>query len=196
MRRRHLLGTLTTAAATAGGAPAAPAAWANPFLKEFHTSFTAHWKDTKEYTLNILDAMPADGFTSKPNPEQRTFGEQLVHLALANAAYFRTFGLVPVPETLPMDRAMLEKTAKSADKAWVRQYVVASFDYVAAVLDKCTEADFQRKDLKLGRTPKSHTATDVCFRAYMHTAHHRGQIVTYLRVKGITPPAWKFEPTA
>jgi uncharacterized damage-inducible protein DinB len=29
----------------------------------------------------------------------------------------------------------------------------------------------------------------------MHTAHHRGQIVVYLRVKGITPPAWQFEPT-
>ena len=192
MRRRSLLHTLSAAAAV----QAAPAGWSNPFLKEFHQSFTQHWQDTKEYTLNILDAMPADGFTLKPNPEQRTFGEQLLHLALANAAYFRTFGLAPVPDTLPMDRAALEKTSKAADKDWVRQYVVSSFDYVAAVLAKCTEADFQRKDLKLGRSPKAHTATDVCFRAYMHTAHHRGQIVTYLRVKGIVPPAWKFEPTA
>jgi hypothetical protein len=31
---------------------------------------------------------------------------------------------------------------------------------------------------------------------YAHTAHHRGQAVVYLRVKGITPPTWKFEPTA
>ena len=34
------------------------------------------------------------------------------------------------------------------------------------------------------------------FRAYMHTAHHRGQVVTYLRVKGLVPPTWKFEPHA
>jgi uncharacterized damage-inducible protein DinB len=30
----------------------------------------------------------------------------------------------------------------------------------------------------------------------MHTAHHRGQLVVYLRVKGIVPPTWAFEPTA
>jgi uncharacterized damage-inducible protein DinB len=37
---------------------------------------------------------------------------------------------------------------------------------------------------------------DIFLRAYMHTAHHRGQIITYLRVNEIVPPTWKFEPHA
>lgn len=189
MQRRRLLQSLTAASTAA----AAQSAWTNPYLKEFHHSFVEHWKDTREYTLAVLDAMPADGFTLKPHPTQRTFGEQLIHLAIANVAYFRTFDLVPLPGAIPADRQVLEKTVDAADKDAVRRFVAACIDYVAAVLDKAGEKDFQRRDLNLRNKP--HSATDICFRAYMHTAHHRGQIITYLRVKGVTPPAWKFEPT-
>lgn len=189
MQRRRLLQSLAAASTTA----AAQSAWTNPYLKEFHHSFVEHWNDTIEYTLAVLDAMPADGFTLKPHPTQRTFGEQLIHLAIANVAYFRTFDLVPLPDTIPADRQVVEKKVNAADKAAVRAFVSACFNYVAAVLAKASEKDFQRRDLALRNKP--HSATDICFRAYMHTAHHRGQIITYLRVKGVTPPAWKFEPT-
>jgi uncharacterized damage-inducible protein DinB len=97
-----------------------------------------------------------------------------------------------VPENLPMGNA-IAKQVNQADKAAVRRYVSDSFDYVAAVLDKMGEKDLVRKDVNFGRN--AHSGADVLFRAYMHTAHHRGQTVVYLRVKGITPPAWKFEPT-
>ena len=169
--------------------------WSNPFAKAWRDSFVEHWQDTKEYTLAVLDAMPADGFDLKPNPAQRPFGDQLRHLAVANVAYFNTFGLVPVPDaTLTTDRNRLDKYANPTDKDAVRKFVSASFDYVSSVLAKLSEKDLTRKDLMLGKAP--HTATDICLRAYMHSAHHRGQAVVYLRVKGITPPAWKFEPTA
>ena len=93
-----------------------------------------------------------------------------------------------------MDRNSLDKYAPEKDKVAVRKFVVASFDYVAAVLDKMKESDLFRKDLNLWKGAPPHSGTDICMRAYMHTAHHRGQAVVYLRVKGITPPTWKFEP--
>lgn len=192
MNRRHLLAGLA-ACAPAHAAQSTPG-WSNPFARTLRDSFIEHWKDTKEYTLAMLDAMPADGFTSKPDPAQRTFGEQMVHLAIANLAYFRALGILPVPDSLPMDRNVIAKQINQADKAAVRRYVAESFDYVATVLDKMTEKDLTRKDVNFGRNP--HSGTDVLFRAYMHTAHHRGQTVVYLRVKGIVPPTWKFEPTA
>jgi uncharacterized damage-inducible protein DinB len=68
--------------------------------------------------------------------------------------------------------------------------------YVSSVLQKLTEKDLARKDLSYRKGVAAHSGTDLCLRAYMHTAHHRGQAVVYLRVKGITPPTWKFEPTA
>lgn len=195
MQRRTLFPALSSALA-ASGLPAADG-WSNPFAKAWHRSFLEHWKDTREYTLAMLDAMPEEGFPSRPDPAQRTFGEQMLHLAVANTVYFRGFGLLPVPEAqLTADRTKLEQYARPADKTAVRRFVAASFDYVQAVLDKMSEKDLSRTDIKLFPSAGPHTAIDVCLRAYMHTAHHRGQTVAYLRVRGIVPPAWKFEPTA
>ena len=169
--------------------------WSDPFARSWRDSFKDHWRDTKEYTVAVLDAMPHEAFGTKPHPVQRTFGDQLRHLAFANVAYFNSFGLVPVPQaTLTADRNSIDKYASETDKAAVRGFVVASFDYVFAVLDKMTQSDLFRKDLPLFKGVPPHSGTDVCLRAYMHTAHHRGQAIVYLRVKGITPPTWKFEP--
>jgi uncharacterized damage-inducible protein DinB len=182
MRRRRFLTALPASAAL----QAQTAEWRDPFVKAWRDSFLAHWRDTREYTLAILDAMPAEHFTSKPDAAQRTFGEQMVHLAQANNAYFQGLRLAPAPEG----------KADPADKASVRNFVNASFDFIARTLDRMQENDWTRKDVKLFQRGQVHSTVDICMRAYMHTAHHRGQVVTYLRVKGIKPPAWKFEPTA
>jgi uncharacterized damage-inducible protein DinB len=185
MKRRDLMTAMALAATPAAASDAS-------FATTWRNSFVAHWKDTKEYSLAVVDAMPADGYTSRPTPVQMTFGEQVRHHAQANVAYFNTFGLVPLPANLAYTRADIEKNVPAADKEAVRKYVEAGFDYVLAVLDKMSDKDLSRTDLKLGRAP--HSAIDVCLRAYTHTAHHRGQAVVYLRVKGIQPPTWKFEP--
>ncbi|MFN0106792.1 MAG: DinB family protein [Bryobacteraceae bacterium] len=175
----------TVFSALAAGMAAQGATFTNPFAQAFLKSFVAHWNDTREYSLAVLDAMPADKFTSKANPAQRTFGEQMLHLAGANTAYFRGFELLPPPEM---------KAPDAADKTAVRAYVVASFDFTDAVLAKMSEKDVLRTDIKFSPRLPAHSAVDIFLRAYMHTAHHRGQIVTYLRVNEIKPPAWKFEP--
>lgn len=191
MKRRNILPALAASAAAAF--PQSSAAWPNPFAKSLRDSFAEHWKDTKEYSLAMLDAMPADGFTSKPDPAQRIFGDQMLHICLANLAYFKAFNIMPAPAELTAPPKE-QLAAFHADKQKVRQFMVASFDWIAAVLNKMTEKDLTRTDITLFRG-KPHSGTDILFRAYMHTAHHRGQAVVYLRVKGITPPTWKFEPT-
>jgi uncharacterized damage-inducible protein DinB len=193
MKRRQLL---TSLAAASPALAQPPAGWSDAFARDWHRGFVEHWRDTKDYTLAVLDAMPPDGFDLKPHPAQRPFGDQLRHLAVANIVYFNAFGLVPIPPTLTTDRNALDRFASPEDKPAVRRFVAASFDYVASVLDKMTQKDLARNDLVLWKDAPPHTGADVCLRAYMHSAHHRGQAVVYLRVKGIVPPLWKFEPTA
>ncbi|MEZ5354993.1 MAG: DinB family protein [Bryobacteraceae bacterium] len=183
MQRRHIMGALAAAPATT--LSAAGSGWSDPFAKSFRDSFAEHWRDTREYTLAVLDAMPGDAFDSKPHPAQRSFADQLTHLGMANVAYFRAFGIGEPPP---------RSEAKSKED--VRAHAVACFDYVAMVLGKLTEKDLLRTDIKFSPRLPPHSGTDLCMRAYMHTAHHRGQLVVYLRVNGIVPPAWKFEPTA
>jgi len=177
MKRRYFLPALGAAAVSGSAQPPS-------FALQFRDSFLKHWEVERGYTLAVVEAMPAEHYEFKPNPVQRSFGEQLVHLAGANVAYFSAFGLAPPPER-----------PTASDKDTARKYVTASWDYTTAMLKKLTEKDLLRSDLGAPRF-KPHTATDLCLRAYTHTAHHRGQAIVYLRVKGITPPTWAFEPTA
>lgn len=179
MKRRHVLTAVAAAAV-----PAAAADWSNAFAKTWRDTFLHHWADTKSYTLAMLDAMPADGFDSKPNPAQRGFGEQFVHIARANNAYVTAFGIGKAPEA-----------PKTNGKEEVRAFVVASFDWITDVLNKMTQEQLLKPDYKFSPRLPPHSGTDLFMRAYMHTSHHRGQAVVYLRVKNIVPPTWKFEPT-
>jgi uncharacterized damage-inducible protein DinB len=161
------------------------AEWKDPFARTWRESFLKHWRVTTDYTLAFADAMPAEHYGYKPVEVQRSYGEQLQHLASANAAYMTAFKLKAAP---PVEKA--------TDKAAVKAYLTATFDYVTSVLQQMDEKDLARNDLQFNSRAKPHSGMDLFMRAYMHTAHHRGQLVGYLRMKGITPPTWAFEPTA
>jgi uncharacterized damage-inducible protein DinB len=177
MKRREIL-------ATFAGAAVPGSAQTTPFALQFRDVFLKHWEVERGYTIAVAEAMPAEHFNFKPNPIQRSFGEQLIHLAAANTAYFSAFGLIPIPERVT-----------AADKEAVSKYLNNSWDYTIQVLRKLTERDMLRNDLGTPRF-KAHTGSDLFLRAYTHTAHHRGQAIVYLRVKDVTPPTWAFEPTA
>ncbi len=184
MKRRTIIQGL----AAAGAAPLAGASsgWSNGFAEQLRKDFLSHWRSTREYCLEMLEAMPAEHFDFKPVEEQDTFAQQFEHFARSNVGYFSHFHK-EVGEPRPT-------RPESLTKDTVRKFVVAMFDYVEAVLSSLTEEEFLRRDVRMSPGSKSHTAQDVFLRAYMHTAHHRGQIVTYLRLKGITPPGWRFPP--
>ena len=189
MKRRTVISSMAVAAGAANASEPS-------FASTWRQTFIAHWKDTKEYSLAVVDAMPAAGFSSQPTPVQMTFGEQVRHHAQANVVYFKAFDLVPLKGPLSTNRADLEKAAPATDKDAVRKYVEAAFDYVLEVLNKMSDKDLTRSDLNMWKGAPPHSGIDICLRAYTHTAHHRGQAVVYLRLQGITPPTWKFEPHA
>jgi len=43
-----------------------------------------HWKASGDLTLEVAKAMPADGYTFKPNDEEMDYGRLMVHIGLAN----------------------------------------------------------------------------------------------------------------
>ena len=181
MQRRALFFGVAGAAAAA----AAPArAWKDRFAQQLRDDFLAHWRVEKQYSLAVLDAMPVEHYDFKPTPDQRSFADQIGHYVHANANYFKTLGMPIEPPAVPD-----EETPKA-----LRGYLVASYDYVAEVLMEMTEEDFSRRDVDFSpvgpTTP--HTAQDLFMRAYMHSAHHRGSVVVYLRLVGVEPPRWRF----
>ena len=48
---------------------------------KYSAEFAKHWKTARELTLAVAEAMPAENFDFKPNPEEMSFGEQIAHIA-------------------------------------------------------------------------------------------------------------------
>src|ERR1022692_3246392 len=40
-----------------------------------------HWKATGELTIAVANAMPAESYTFRPNPEEMSFGQLMAHIA-------------------------------------------------------------------------------------------------------------------
>ena len=144
-------------------------------------SFSKHWATAKDLTLAVAAAMPAENYDFKPNPEEMSFGEQMMHIAQAN------YGYCAYASDTKSPFVPLAKDSK-VDKADATKQLAASFDYCTGVFAKVTDAQL---DLMHGSGEYKAATRDLMMGVMIHMAHHRGQAEVYLRLKGIKPPEYK-----
>jgi uncharacterized damage-inducible protein DinB len=180
-RRSWLLALVLAAVASA----AAQTAKVNSVLDM--SEFVHDWQISKQFTVDVATAMPADLYSFKPNPEEMTFGEQMVHIAGANVFRFNQFtGIKPPFEFDPAK-------PPASDKQSVLRMLDQSFDYVIDVPPKITPEQLNRTwhiPSWKGRTDPDGRA--MILNMFVHTAHHRAQCEVYMRAKGIKPPDYTF----
>ncbi|MFN1834878.1 DinB family protein [Balneola sp. MJW-20] len=122
-------------------------------------------ENTKSQTLGVINAMPADKFSYKPVDDVRTFGAQAFHLAQAIDFFMANFqGQQFQPG---------ETDENSMTKEEVAKYYSEQFDKITAYI--------------MGAEESGPLTAGIMF-FLDHNANHRGQMVTYLRLNGITPP--------
>jgi len=138
-----------------------------------------HWQTSKAYTLAIADQMPEDGYAFKPNPDEMTFGGQLVHIAQANGFFLSKISGTTSPIGKP----------DKMDKATVMKLVSDSYDYVIKSIGSLTPEQLHAELQLEGMTMNG---LDALMLAADHTTHHRAQCIVYLRVKGIKPTNYQF----
>lgn len=143
--------------------------------------FVRDWQRAKSYTKEYLDAMPKDKYSFRAHDSIRTFGQQMLHLAQANA------GLVANGTNANRIWAgkNLEQipTIQSADS--VAHYVLASYDYAINAIAKMDAAILSER---LKRGPFEISRYAWLLKAFEHQTHHRGQTTIYIRLLGIKPP--------
>src|SRR5712691_3633671 len=100
--------------------------------------FVHDWQISKQFTLDVANAMPAEFYDFKPNPEEMTFGEQMIHIAGANV--FRFHQITGLPTPFPFDPAHLPPTNKESALKLLEQ----SYDYVIVVLPHITTEQLRR----------------------------------------------------
>jgi uncharacterized damage-inducible protein DinB len=149
-----------------------------PFIDAFQT----HWTTAKELALAVADAMPTEDYNFKPVPAEMSFGEQMLHIASASYYYCSFIADTKSPYAEPAGGAKVEKAAALKNLG-------ASFDYCSKVFDGLDESKLSQMH---GEGSRRLATEEVMLEIMIHMAHHRGQAEVYLRLKGITPPKYKW----
>lgn len=149
-----------------------------------------HWKTSAQLTIAVANAMPAEGYTFRPNPEEMSFGEVMAHIAVINmGACANASGLarMPIPEKLVAWSKDPQKV--DVDKETAVQILTDTFAFCDKAVAAMTP---ERFDTVVGPAQRNMTGFEWLWAYFTHTAHHRGQAEVYLRVKGIKPPTYTF----
>lgn len=147
--------------------------------RDFKAIFARHWQTSKEFTLAVAEAMPAEGYDFKPNPEEMSFGQLMIHIADENS---RSFARAAKTQPLPKPAA--------TDKQTAIRFLTDSFDTCAKQVDAMTPEQLDSVAWKFQGRPV--LAWEAMWWAFTMAAHHRGQAEVYLRVKNIKPPGYRF----
>lgn len=137
------------------------------------------WTKMKDTMTNIADAMPEDKFGYKPTPAQRSFGEQVMHVAGANVMIIKTLGGKAAAPTIDQ---------KATSKAAILKALADSYDYGTAVLKEQNDQSM----LEAVQGPRfigTATRARLVWDTIGHAWDEYGAMTVYLRLNNIVPPA-------
>jgi uncharacterized damage-inducible protein DinB len=134
------------------------------------------------------EAMPEDKFGYAPTNGEfkgvRTFGEQIKHVAAVNYM----FGAAILSEKVPVDVGDESGPESMKAKAEIIGYLKESFAYVHKAVATINEKNLV-EPLKSPFGEGSVTRLGLATSVSAHCFDHYGQMVEYLRLNGIVPPA-------
>ena len=140
----------------------------------------ADWAVSSELFVNAADAMPEDKLGYKPTPAQRSHGEQIMHIVQADTIGMRMLGgKTPAP---PIN---LKATSKADVMTALRQ----SFNFGEAILKEFSDQQLSERVMPPRYMGPSASRLRIIYSSMQHTQDIYGQMVVYLRLNGIVPPA-------
>ena len=144
----------------------------------------ADWQRDKANVLAYLEAMPDSGLGFRPTPGVRTFAQQIEHIVQSDidVAALALLGQASSPQLGDSVRYLHSKAA-------LRAYVTAAYDFVLDAIGRATPAQWRRQSGMYGQPPEEPARWFAL--AHEHSIWTLGQVVPYLRLNGVTPPAYR-----
>jgi len=156
-----------------------------PQPKTIGESIKFIWKDVERDFVGLAEAMPEDKWSFKPTggafKDARTFGEQVKHVACANEAWAKKISLQKPP-----DRCDLGGPNPAKTKAEILAYLRESFTSMDKVIEETNSENLLHANGGPYWGPNRISALTA---AVWHVSDHYGQLVIYLRMNGVVPPA-------
>lgn len=126
-------------------------------------------ENSRNYTLQVAEAMPDQSYHFRPVETVWNFKELMHHIA---------YGIQWWEENqIKGNQVPWNPTEVKANKKQAMAYLNQAFDSLRNTVDRQKLTDEAVKGF--------HATLD-------HVTHHRGQAVTYLRCSGITPPEYVY----
>lgn len=146
------------------------------------------------YLVMAAEMMPESGYTFRPTPDLRTFGQQINHATGAHYSFCNQAGLPPgiQKQATPNLTAV---TSKPAIVAALKE----SIAYCDRVLAAASEAWLMETAPAVGGSSSGRIrgmrAHAFIYNA-VHSAEDYGTITIYLRMQGVVPPSTALHPPA
>lgn len=147
---------------------------ANPVTSAVRQMVAQHGK----IMTAAAEEMPADSYTFKPTPEQRSFGEIVLHVAQSNALLCSR-----ISGEAPPAKSTLTATSPKADLV---KAIQESFTYCDSALGKLDDSTLTTEVQLFGPRKMSRAAALITLTNDL--ADHYSQQAMYLRLKGHLPP--------
>jgi uncharacterized damage-inducible protein DinB len=147
-------------------------------------------KIAEKEIMPAVDAMPADKFGFAPTDGEfkgvRTFGQMVKHLSATN----HILAAAALGEEPPADAGDEVGPEAVRTKAEILNYLNGSFAHLSKAIEAIGQANppvnaSPISPLKRGEVTRSSLVAE----ALMHACDHYGQMVEYLRMNGVVPPA-------
>ena len=133
----------------------------------------------KGYITKAAEQVPEEMYAFKPTPDVRSMGQLFGHIADAN------FQICSAATGKTPDMQGIEKSKTT--KADLKAALDASFKFCEAGFDALTAAS-GAETVKFF-LPGTHTRLGVMTFNSAHLFEHYGNLVTYMRLKGLVPPS-------
>jgi uncharacterized damage-inducible protein DinB len=181
----HVLGTGAYAQTSDGGYDKLLSPSLAASAKAMHATIRRNLAEAAE-------AMPAADFAFKPTPDVRSFAQLVGHVINANFFFCAQAKAAASPSKTNFEQV--------TDKAALIKGLTEALAYCDGVYDSTTDADFIKAVAMTG-FPGMNPKTDTTRGAVLifnttHNNEHYGNLVVYLRLKGIVPPSTAHRSTA
>lgn len=152
------------------------------FESTFCQDFAQVWERHKTYSLQIVDAMPEEGFYFKPSDSTRSFSEIIIHIIQSN------YGFASIINGNQINPELLN--INNSSKSDLYKNLANSFEYTKDILMKVKDEHLVETIPWTNPLEQStiRTKKEVLHIMREHAAHHRGAMTVYLRLNGIMPP--------
>lgn len=157
------------------GGVASASSQSSPLSREVKTDY----QSVRDYFVWAAEEMPDSDYRFKPSPDVRTFGQQVAHVA--DDQY--NLCAPAKGETRKAANREIENTPST--KADLVAALKAAFAYCDGAYDALTDAS----GVTMVTTGQRRTRFGMLNWNLWHTWEHYGNIVVYLRMKGLVPPS-------